>query len=320
MLSYIVRRLILAIPILFGVALISFLLVYLAPGDPLGRFFAPNIRPEVIERLREIYGLDKPLPEQFVGFITNYVQIWREDAWGISITYRRPVLELIVERIPTTLLLMGTSLAITMIVAVPMGMLAALKQYSIADKIVTTFATIGYAMPSFVIGTFLLYIGAIWTGLFPFGGMTSSLRTASDPLDIAWHMVLPVSSLAIQSIAGWSRYVRATMLEVMHQDYIRTARAKGLPSGRVNFRHALRNALIPVITLFGLSLPALLAGAVITETIFSWPGLGFLAVNAIGQRDYPIIMAFVLTGGIAVVFGNLLADILYGVVDPRIKY
>jgi peptide/nickel transport system permease protein len=320
MLSYIVRRLILAIPILFGVALISFLLVYLAPGDPLGRFFAPNIRPEVIERLREIYGLDKPLPEQFVGFITNYVQVWREDAWGISITYRRPVLELILERIPTTLLLMGTSLAITMIVAVPMGMLAALKQYSVADKIVTTFATIGYAMPSFVIGTFLLYIGAIWTGLFPFGGMTSSLRTASDPLDIAWHMVLPVSSLAIQSIAGWSRYVRATMLEVMHQDYIRTARAKGLPSGRVNFRHALRNALIPVITLFGLSLPALLAGAVITETIFSWPGLGFLAVNAIGQRDYPIIMAFVLTGGIAVVFGNLLADILYGVVDPRIKY
>jgi peptide/nickel transport system permease protein len=320
MLSYIVRRLILAIPILFGVALISFLLVYLAPGDPLGRFFAPNIRPEVIERLREIYGLDKPLPEQFIGFITNYIQVWREDAWGISITYRRPVLELIVERIPTTLLLMGTSLAITMIVAVPMGMLAALKQYSIADKIVTTFATIGYAMPSFVIGTFLLYIGAIWTGLFPFGGMTSSLRTASDPLDIAWHMVLPVASLAIQSIAGWSRYVRATMLEVMHQDYIRTARAKGLPSGRVNFRHALRNALIPVITLFGLSLPALLAGAVITETIFSWPGLGFLAVNAIGQRDYPIIMAFVLTGGIAVVFGNLLADILYGVVDPRIKY
>jgi peptide/nickel transport system permease protein len=320
MLSYIVRRLILAIPILFGVALISFLLVYLAPGDPLGRFFAPNIRPEVIERLREIYGLDKPLPEQFIGFITNYLQVWREDAWGISITYRRPVLELILERIPTTLLLMGTSLAITMIVAVPMGMLAALKQYSVADKIVTTFATIGYAMPSFVIGTFLLYIGAIWTGLFPFGGMTSSLRTASDPLDIAWHMVLPVSSLAIQSIAGWSRYVRATMLEVMHQDYIRTARAKGLPSGRVNFRHALRNALIPVITLFGLSLPALLAGAVITETIFSWPGLGFLAVNAIGQRDYPIIMAFVLTGGIAVVFGNLLADILYGVVDPRIKY
>src|SRR5918998_483095 len=181
MLNYVIRRLILAIPILFGVALISFLLVYLAPGDPLGRFITPNVRPEVIERLREIYGLDKPLPEQFIGFITNYAQVWKEDAWGISITYRRPVLELIAERVPATLLLMGTALAITVIVAVPLGMLAAIRQYSLADKIVTTLATIGYAMPSFVIGTFLLYIGAIWTGVFPFGGMSSSLRGNADP-------------------------------------------------------------------------------------------------------------------------------------------
>lgn len=320
MLAYIIRRLILAIPILFGVALISFLLVYLSPGDPLGRFFAPNIRPETIERLREIYGLDKPLPEQFVGWITNYAQVWRPDAWGISITARRPVLELIVERMPATLLLMGTSLAVTIIIAVPLGMLAALRQYSLADKIVTTFATIGYAMPSFVIGTALLVIGAVWLGWFPFGGMTSSLQRGGDPLDIGWHMILPVASLSLQSIAGWSRYVRATMLEVLHQDYIRTARAKGLGQSRVNFRHALRNALIPVVTLFGLSLPALVAGAVITETIFSWPGLGRLGIEAIDQRDYPVIMAFVLLGGIAVVIGNLVADVLYGVVDPRIKY
>ncbi len=320
MLSYIIRRLILAIPILFGVALISFLLVYLAPGDPLGQFLVPNVRPEVLERLREIYGLDKPLPEQFIGWITNYVQVWREDAWGLSITHRRPVLELIAERTPPTLLLMGTALLLTVVVAIPLGMLAAVKQYSWADKIVTTFATIGYAMPSFVIGTYLLYIGAVWLGIFPFGGMTSSLRVAGDPLDVAYHMVLPVSSLALQSIAGWSRYVRATMLEVMHQDYIRTARAKGLSRTRVNFRHALRNALIPVVTLFGLSLPALIAGAAITEQIFSWPGLGSFGITAIGQRDYPVVMAFVLLGGIAVVLGNLIADILYGVVDPRIKY
>jgi peptide/nickel transport system permease protein len=150
--------------------------------------------------------------------------------------------------------------------------------------------------------------------------MTSSLRKAGDPLDIGWHMVLPVASLSLQSIAGWSRYVRATMLEVLHQDYIRTARAKGLGSARVNFRHALRNALIPVVTLLGLSLPALVAGAVITETIFSWPGLGRLGIEAIDQRDYPVIMAFVLLGGIAVVIGNLIADVLYGIVDPRIKY
>lgn len=320
MLTYIIRRLILSIPILFGVALISFLLVYLAPGDPLGNFRVPNVRPEVLDRLREIYGFDKPLHEQFIGWLSNYVQIWREDAWGMSVTYRRPVLELIVERIPATALLMGTALAITVVVAIPLGLLAAVKQYSWADKIVTTFATIGYAMPSFVLGTYLLVIGAVWLGLFPFRGMTSSLSRAGDPLDVAWHMVLPVASLAIQSIAGWSRYVRATMLEVLHQDYIRTAKAKGLGRGRVNFRHALRNALIPVVTLFGLSLPALLGGAVITEGIFSWPGLGSLGLQAVAQRDYPVVMAFVLLGGITVIVGNLIADILYGVVDPRIKY
>jgi peptide/nickel transport system permease protein len=320
MLTYILRRLIQAIPILFGVALISFLLVYLAPGDPFGNFRVPNVRPETLERLAEIYGLNQPRHEQFIAFITNYAQIWREDAWGISITHRRPVLELVAERVPATMLLMGTSLIITIIVAVPLGMLAAIKQYSIADKIVTTFATVGYALPSFVIGTALLVIFAVWLRILPFGGMTSSLRGDSSPADIAFHMILPVSSLAIQSIAGWSRYVRATMLEVLHQDYIRTAKAKGVAPSRVNFRHALRNALIPVITLIGLSLPALLAGAVITEGIFSWPGLGSLGLAAINQRDYPVIMAFVLLGGIAVVLGNLIADILYGIVDPRIKY
>jgi peptide/nickel transport system permease protein len=320
MLTYLFRRLVISVPILFGVALIAFLLVYLSPGDPLANLRVPGVRPEVLERLREIYGFDKPLHEQFIGFITNYAQIWRDDAWGISVSHRRPVLDLVMERLPATALLMGTALAVTIIVAIPLGMLAALKQYSWADKVVTTFATIGYAMPSFVLGTALLVIGAVWLGLFPFRGMTSSLSQAGDPLDVAWHMVLPVTSLAVQSIAGWSRYVRATMLEVLHQDYIRTAKAKGLGRGRVNFRHALRNALIPVITLVGLSLPALVSGAVITEGIFSWPGLGSLGLQAIGQRDYPVIMAFILLGGIAVVVGNLIADILYGVVDPRIKY
>lgn len=320
MLTYIIRRLILSIPILFGVALISFLLVYLAPGDPLGQFRIPNVRPEVLERLREIYGFDKPLHEQFIGWLTNYVQVWNADAWGISVTYRRPVLELIGERTPPTLLLMGTALLLTVIIAIPLGMLAAIKQYSWADKIVTTFATIGYAMPSFVIGTYLLYFGAFYLRIFPSRGMTSSLTAQGDPMDIGYHLVLPVASLAIQSIAGWSRYVRATMLEVLHQDYIRTAKAKGLAVNRVNFRHALRNALIPVVTLFGLSLPTLIAGAAITEAIFSWPGLGSLGLQAVAQRDYPVVMAFVLLGGFSVVIGNLLADILYGVVDPRIKY
>lgn len=323
MLTYIIRRLILSIPILLGVAVISFLIVYLAPGDPLGRFYAPNVSPAVLDRLREIYGLDKPLHEQFVGWITNYVQVWREDAWGISITARRPVLELILERAPATLLLMGSALFFTVIIAVPLGMLAALRQYSLADKVVTTFATIGYAIPSFLLGLYIAYIGTVFfRGAFPGFGMVSlpGVEGRGTPLDVAWHMVLPVTSLAIQQIAGWSRYVRAKMLEVLNQDYVRTAKAKGLSAAKVTFKHALRNALIPVITLFGLTLPGLLSGAVITESIFSWPGLGFLGLTAVGSRDYPMVLAFVMVAGFGVVLGNLLADVLYGVADPRIKY
>ena len=319
MLTYVIRRLIQAIPILFGVALISFLLVYLSPGDPFGNLRVPGVRPEVLERMAEIYGFNEPLHVKFIAFITNYAQIWREDAWGTSITYRRPVLELIAERMPATALLMGSSLILTVVVAVPLGMLAAIKQYSLADKIVTTFATIGYAMPSFVIGTALLVIFAVWLRLLPFGGMTSSLQGESNPIDIGWHMIMPVASLAIQSIAGWSRYVRATMLEVLHQDYIRTAKAKGVAPSRVNFRHALRNALIPVVTLLGLSLPALVAGAVITEQIFSWPGMGQLALASISQRDYPVLMGFTMTIAVLVLASNLVADLAYAVVDPRIR-
>jgi peptide/nickel transport system permease protein len=318
-LTYIIRRLLQAIPILFGVSIIAFLMVYLAPGDPLGRFLSPNVRPEVLERLREIYGLNRPLPEQYVVWITSFVQIWNPEAWGISINARRPVTEMIFERVPATLLLTGAALGVTIIVAIPLGMFAALRQYSLADKIVTTMATIGYAIPSFLLGLYLLYLGAVWLRAFPFRGM-NEFGEQGNPLDIAWHMVLPVSSLAIQQIAGWSRYVRAQMLEVMNQDFIRTARAKGLSRPRVNFRHGLRNALIPVVTLLGLSLPGLLAGAAITEFIFSWPGLGQLGLQAVQNRDYPVVLAFVMMGGIAVVIGNLLADILYGVVDPRIKY
>lgn len=319
MVTYAIRRLIQAVPILIGVSVIAFLMIYLAPGDPLARFADPRVRPEVVERLREIYGLNRPLHEQYFVWITSWLQVWNPDAWGISIAQRRPVLELIMERLPATLLLTGTALAVTVVVSIPLGMFAALRQYSLADKVVTTLATIGYATPSFLLGLYLLYLGAVWLRLFPFAGM-QRFGTEGNPADIAWHLVLPVASLAIQQIAGWSRYVRAMMLEVMHQDFIRTARAKGLSGPRVNFRHGLRNALIPVVTLLGLSLPGLLAGAAITEFIFSWPGLGQLGLNAVGNRDYPIVLSFVLIGGIGVIIGNLLADLLYGVVDPRIKY
>jgi peptide/nickel transport system permease protein len=328
--SYVIRRIIQAIPILFGISILIFGIVQLAPGSPIDRFRVPRVPPEQIEALIRLYGLDKPVLEQYVSWITAFVQIWRIDAWGFSFIDGRPVLTNILERLPATLLLMSTALIVTIIFSVPIGILAAVKQYSWTDKIITSFATIGYAIPSFLLAIYVWYIGGIilrdLTGTlfgfefgFPLFGR-QSLGSDGDPLDIAFHLVLPVTALAIQSIAAFSRYLRASMLDVMRQDYVRTARAKGASSSRVIGRHALRNALIPLITLIGLSIPGLIAGAVITEFIFSYPGIGQLTITAIFQNDYPTIYATSMLVGIFVIAGNLVADILYGVVDPRIKY
>lgn len=318
MAGYIARRMLQAVPILFGVAVISFSLIYLAPGDPIDRFRTPTIRPEQLEGLIRLYGLDRPVHEQFWNWLSTYVQVWRPEAWGYSFLDGQPVLHKIAERLPATLLLGGAALLVTIAVAIPLGILAAVRQYSIADRVISSLATVGYAIPSFLLGLYLLFFGGVVLGWFPLFGMESFGREG-DPLDIGWHLVLPVTSLAVQQIAGWSRYVRASMLEVLHQDFVRTARAKGLPERRVTYRHALRNALIPVITLLGLTIPTLLAGAAITEAIFTWPGVGLMGVDAVAQRDYPVVLAFVMIGGIGVVIGNLLADVAYAVADPRIK-
>ncbi|HET6650619.1 MAG TPA: ABC transporter permease [Candidatus Limnocylindria bacterium] len=318
MAGYVARRLLQAVPILIGVAVISFSLIYLAPGDPIDRFRTPTIRPEQLQGLIRLYGLDKPLPEQFWSWLTTYVQVWRPEAWGYSFLDGQPVLFKIADRLPATLLLGASALALTVVVAIPLGILAAVRQYSVADRLISSLATIGYAIPSFLLGLYLLFFGGVVLGWFPLFGMESFGREG-DPLDIGWHLVLPVTSLAVQQIAGWSRYVRAAMLEVLHQDFVRTAHAKGLPARRVTFKHALRNALIPVITLIGLTIPSLLAGAAITEAIFTWPGVGLMGVDAVAQRDYPVVLAFVMIGGIGVVLGNLLADVAYAVADPRIK-
>lgn len=316
--GYAARRLIQAVPILVGVAVISFGLVHLAPGEPIDRFRTPTVRPEQLEGLIRLYGLDKPLIEQFWSWISTYVQVWRPEAWGYSFLDGQPVLHKIAERLPATLLLGGTALLVTMVVAIPLGILAAVKQYSLADRIITSLATVGYAIPAFLLGLYLLFFGGVVLGWFPLFGL-ESFGKEGDPLDMAWHLVLPVTSLSVQSIAGWSRYVRASMLEVLHQDFVRTAKAKGLPARRVTYRHALRNALIPVITLVGLTVPTLLGGAAITEAIFSYPGVGQMGVEAVAQRDYPVVLAFVMIGGIGVVLGNLFADMAYAVADPRIK-
>jgi peptide/nickel transport system permease protein len=320
MATYVLRRLIQAIPILIGISIISFLIINLAPGDPTDRFRSGRVSQETIENLIRLYGLDKPLLEQFVSWFTTFWSFpWNVAAWGYSFVDGRPVTEKVFEKIPPTLELMGTALIVTMVVSIPLGVLAAVKQYSWADKIITTLATIGYALPSFVLGVLLLYIFSIKLNLFPSFGR-QSLGQDGDFGDFLWHLFLPVMALAIQQIAGWSRYMRSSMLEVLQQDYVRTARAKGLHGSRVIFKHALKNALLPIITLLGLTLPSLLAGAAITETIFSWPGLGYMAVQSVTANDFPVILAIVMMGGMMVILGNLLADVLYGFVDPRIKY
>jgi peptide/nickel transport system permease protein len=320
MARYVVRRLIQAIPIIIGISIITFFIVYSAPGDPFDRFRSNKVSPEVIENLRRVYGLDQPLPVQFVKWFTTFWTFpWDPTAWGYSITDGQPVRDKIFERIPSTLQLMGTSLFLTIIIAIPVGILGAVKQYSFADKTIAVVTTIGYALPTFWLGLILRQIFAQQLDLFPLFGK-NTFGKEGDVLDLLWHLFLPVLTITIVGVAGWSRYMRASMLEVLRADYIRTAKAKGLASSRVIFKHALRNALIPIVTLLGLTIPTLLAGAAITEAVFSWPGLGFLGVSAVQERDYPVVLAFAMIGGVMVIIGNLLADVLYGVVDPRIKY
>lgn len=320
MARYIARRLIQAIPIIIGISVISFLIVYLSPGDPFDRFRSNKVSPEVIENLRRVYGLDQPLPVQFVKWFTSFWSFpWNPTAWGYSITDGLPVRDKIFGRIPSTLQLMGVSLFFTVVIAIPIGILGAVRQYSWSDKVITIVATIGYALPTFWLGLILKQIFAVQLDIFPLFGKYS-FGKEGDVLDLAWHLVLPVATLTVVGVAGWSRYMRASMLEVLRADYIRTAKAKGLAESRVIFKHALRNALIPIVTLLGLTVPALLTGAAITEAVFTWPGLGGLGVSSVVERDYPVVLAFVMMGGFMVIIGNLLADVLYAVVDPRIKY
>jgi peptide/nickel transport system permease protein len=320
MATYIIRRLLQAIPIVIGISVISFLIVHLTPGSPVDKFRTPRVSPETINNLIRLYGLDQPLLTQFFKWFTKFWTFpFDNTAWGYSFSDGLPVRDKIFARIPSTLWLTGMSLLVTVSVAIPIGVLQAVRQYSWSDKIITTFETIGYAMPTFWLGLMLKQTFAVQLNLFPLFGQ-NSFGKQGNLLDLLWHLALPVATLAVIQVAGWSRYMRASMLEVLRQDYIRTARSKGLADRQVIFKHALRNALIPIVTLLGLTVPALLSGAAITETVFSWPGLGWLSVQAVTDRDYPVVLATVMIGGVMVIIGNLLADIAYAVVDPRITY
>jgi peptide/nickel transport system permease protein len=321
--NYIIRRILTLIPLYFGITIITFLIIHLAPGKPSD--LEAQMRPGMAiarERLEEIYGLDKPLHVQYWNWLKKMVVL----DFGNSFQDSLPVLDKIKQTLPNTIILNIAALFLIYVVAVPIGILSAVKQYSLFDKASTVFVFIGMAIPSFWLALLLILVFSVKLGWLPISGMHSimmnfqTMHFGDKAWDLFRHAILPVFVQAFAGLAWLSRYTRSSMLEIIRQDYITTARAKGLTERAVIYKHALRNALLPIVTIFGLSLPGLISGSVIVETIFAWPGMGRLAFQAVLARDYPLIMGTSTFSVFLLLFGNLLADILYGIVDPRIKY
>jgi len=321
-LNYVVRRILQVIPLLIGISIINFFIMHLAPGDPVLLLTERNATAEEVARIRALYGLDAPIHIQYIRWLR---QVLKGD-FGRSFVDGRPVIDHILDRLPYTLYLNFVVMIIIYALSIPIGNISALKQYSLFDHVVTFFAFLGQALPSFWFALLLIYAVGIKSSWLPISGVATIGVTMKRHglwavlLDRAKHLILPVTVISLGSMAGITRYMRSSMLEVIRQDYIRTARAKGLPESVVIRKHALRNALLPIVTLVGFELPILFSGSVIIETIFSWPGLGLLSIRAVFQRDYQIVMALNMIGAFLMVAGNFLADILYVLVDPRIKY
>ena len=325
MISYLLRRLLGSIPLLLGILTLIFFIINIAPGDPTARYFNPNVSPEVIEQMRRNLGLDQPLHIQYFRWLTAFAQ----GDFGHSFGQMRPISEILPTVLWNTIQLMLVSIVLIFALGMLIGIIQAVRQYSIVDNVLTFLALFFYSMPSFWLALMLILIFSLkasqwgWGLQFPASQMTSVgyefMSGGQQFTDRLMHMIMPAIALGVGSAAGVARYMRGSMLEVVHQDYIRTARAKGLSERKVIFKHALRNALIPIVTLVGLYLPYLLSGSVLVETIFAWPGMGRLIVDSIFQRDYPLVMATSFIAAALVVLGNLLADVLYAVVDPRIR-
>ncbi len=317
MYQILIRRLILVIPTLLIVSMLSFAIMRAAPGDPVQMYVAGGMSkgsPEDIERIRQNLGLNDPLPAQYLRWLEQAIQ----GNLGYSLSSQRPVLDLIGERLPASLSLMGISLVLAMAIGITLGAIAAIKQYSLFDYATTTFAVLGNALPSFWIGMILIWLFAVQLGWLPTGQMESFNPSGPVWLDRVKHFILPVFVTAFVSLISWVRYQRASLLEVLHQDYIRTARAKGLAERRVMLRHAWRNSLIPIVTLIGFSVSNLVAGSYVIEVVFSWPGMAQFGFDAILKRDYPVIMGVTLFSSLFIITGNLLADLAYIVVNPQV--
>jgi len=322
MIRYLSKRLLMMIPLLLGITLISFVVIHLAPGEPtdLQTDLNPQASVEAKERLRAQYDLDKPLHVQYGKWLGRLARLDFGDSFSQD---HRPVLDKIVERMPVTILINVLSISLILAVAVPIGILSAVRRNSLFDQATTVFVFLGFATPSFWLALLLMDFLGVRLGLFPIAGLKSLgyeyLSFGGRLWDMIHHLILPVFVSAFGGLAGFSRYMRSTMLDVIRQDYILTARAKGLPERSVIGKHALRNALLPVITILGLSVPGLIGGSVIFETIFAIPGMGKLFYDGVLMRDYPLIMGILVIGAGLTLVGNLLADLGYAMADPRIR-
>ncbi len=323
MLLYLFKRLLLMVPLLLGITLISFVVIHLAPGEPtdMQTQLNPEVGVELQQRLRAQYDLDKPLMVQYGKWLGRLIRFDFGDSFSQD---RRPVTAKIAERLPVTILINVLSIGLILVVAVPIGIVSAVKRNSPFDRFTTVFVFVGFATPSFWLALLLMDFLGVRYGLFPIVGLKSLgydyLSWSGQVLDVLHHLVLPVFVSAFGGLAGFSRYMRANMLEVIRQDYILTARAKGLTEKAVIWKHALRNALLPVITILGLSVPGLIGGSVIFETIFAIPGMGKLFYDGVMMRDYPLIMGILVIGAVLTLVGNLLADLGYALADPRIRH
>lgn len=321
--QYVIRRLIQAVPLLILISAIVFGLLQTAPGGPMGAYLhRTSMSAEDLAKLEEQLGMNDPIYVQYGKWLRKVVTL----DFGQSTTERRPVSEAIMDRLPNTIYLMLTAWVVTVIIAIPVGVLSAIKQYSWFDHLVTTLTFVGQSIPNFWLGLILILIFYLtlnnpFTGepLLPAGGMYT-LGSDFSLWDRVVHLIMPVTMLAAAWVAWYTRYLRASMLDVIHQDYVRTARAKGLRESVVIMRHAFRNAAVPLITLMALDLPFIFSGALFTEVIFAWPGMGRLFYTAADRRDYPVLMAIVMITATLIVLSNVLADVVYGLFDPRIRY
>ncbi|MCE5208645.1 MAG: ABC transporter permease [Chloroflexi bacterium] len=322
MTRYLIRRLIQMIPLLVFISLISFMISALAPGDPVNQYINPSKRPPTQEELaviRHRYGLDRPVYIRYFYWLRDVVK----GDWGYSMISKNEVADEVLSRLPQTVLLSGLSLVFAIVVAIPLGVLSAVKRYTVLDYVLTFTAFLGISLPTFWFALLLVYLFSNTLGWLPSVGMSSvsgNLQGIEKTLDVAKHLVLPVLALSFSEIASWMRYQRAALLENLQQDFVRTARSKGLKESTVIWRHAFRNSLVTVVTLIGLSLPWLVNGSYITESIFGWPGMGRLGITSIMGRDYPVVMMVTMLSALMVICGNLLSDIMYALVDPRTRF